>query len=66
VLLVPVLWAASRLLEAKQWLLFALFIFGQLVVNAVSQAFVWRLHDFWWVAPSVLALCLLGIPFRRK
>ncbi len=66
VLLVPVISVASRLLGARQWFLLAIFLIGQLAVTAVSMAIVCQLHEVWWVAPSVLALCLLGISFKKQ
>jgi hypothetical protein len=60
VLLVPAIWAASRLVNSQSWSLLGVFLIGLLVVNVVTVAFVWALHDFWWVTPSVIGLCLLG------
>lgn len=64
VLLVPVIWATSRLAEAKHWTLLTLFVIGQLAVTVVSIATAGGLHEYWWVAPAVLALCLLGFCVR--
>jgi hypothetical protein len=66
VLLVPVIIVTSRLLQARQWFLLGLFLIGQLLVTVGSLAMKWDLHQLWWVAPSVLALCLFGISFKRK
>jgi hypothetical protein len=59
VLLVPVVWAAAQLAVAKQWSLFRAFLMGQAAVTAASLASPRGLHDYWWVAPAALALCLL-------
>lgn len=66
VLLVPVIWVASRLLHNRQFSRLAIFLIGQLMVMIVSEASVRALHDYWWVIPSILGLCLLGIPARHK
>ena len=57
VLLVPVLWCASRLSTR----VLAFFITGQVIVTLVSFATPGALHDYWWVAPVALSLCLLSI-----
>jgi hypothetical protein len=66
VLLVPVIYVASRLFQTRHWVLLGLFLLGQLIVNIVTESIVWPLHDLWWVAPSVLILCLLGWPSMKK
>lgn len=58
VLLVPVVWCAARL--AAHPPLFALFLAGQIAVNIISFATPGGLHAYGWVAPAVLALCLLA------
>jgi hypothetical protein len=65
VLLVPVMWATSRLVQARHWVFLTLFFFGQIVVTVVSIATAGGLHDYWWVAPAVLALCLLAVASPR-
>jgi hypothetical protein len=59
VLLVPVVWCAARLADRPP--LLAAFVAGQVAVNVVTFATPGALHDYWWVAPAVLALCLIGI-----
>jgi hypothetical protein len=58
VLLVPAVWTASRLC-ARQ-VLFAAFLAGQAAVTVSSLATPRGLHEYWWVAPSVISLCFLG------
>ena len=60
VLLVTVVWAACRLTRQRQWQLLGFFLGGQVAVTGISVAFVYDLHDFWWVAPGVVGLCGLG------
>lgn len=61
VLLVPIVWAAAQLFRAKQWQLVRLFVMGQALVTAASLASPRGLHEYWWVAPGILAVCLLGL-----
>jgi hypothetical protein len=62
VLLVPVIWCAARRLSRRPaWLV--VFLCGQTAITAISFATPGALHAYWWVAPSVLVLCLIG--FRR-
>jgi hypothetical protein len=61
VLLVPVIWCAARLASADRRPLLALFVVGQLAINVISFATPGGLHEYWWVAPAVLALCLLPV-----
>jgi len=65
VLLVPVVWVASRLAGARQRFLLAAFVVAQLVVNVVSFLTVGGLHEYWWVTLTVLALCMPGVCVRR-
>lgn len=64
VLLVPVVCAAARLCAHKA--LFATFLAGQAAVTALSLAVPGGLHEYWWVAPVVISLCLLGFFARRS
>ncbi len=61
VLLVPVIAAAVRVVNAQYWVrgcvLFALLL-GILVV---SNVWVFGLHEFWWVSPVVFAVWLLAV-----
>jgi hypothetical protein len=61
VLLVPVVWAVCRLVATQRWMLFGVFLVGQLTINVVSFATVGGLHEYWWVAPSSLGLCLFAV-----
>jgi hypothetical protein len=66
VLVVPAVWCAGRLAAAGRSGLLAAFLAGQAGVTAVSLALPpGPLHAYWWVAPAVLALCLLGFLARR-
>jgi hypothetical protein len=58
VLLVPVIAAAARIASP---LLFGIFLLGQIAITAISFATPGGLHEYGWVAPAVLALCLLGV-----
>jgi hypothetical protein len=60
VLLVPIVWAAGRLFRARQWSRARIFFLGQATVTAASLAWPRGLHEYWWVAPASLALCLLA------
>lgn len=64
VLLVPVIWCAARLM--KQPLLSAAFLAGQVAVTIISFATPGGLHEYWWVAPAVLILCLAGFRARSR
>ncbi|HEY2909238.1 MAG TPA: glycosyltransferase family 87 protein [Gemmataceae bacterium] len=66
VLLVPMIWAAARILGAQQWGRFRLFLMGQALVTAASLASPRGLHEYWWVAPATLAICLLGFCRTRR
>lgn len=67
VLLVPVIAVATRLANHKSPWLLVTFLMGQVAITVVSLATPGALHAYWWVAPAVLALCLLGIcPLVRK
>jgi hypothetical protein len=59
VLLVPVIASAARLGTLS--LLFVLFLGGQIAITFFSFAKPGGLHEYWWVMPAVLALCLLGV-----
>jgi hypothetical protein len=65
VLLVPVVWAASRLAQVRRWILLGVFLLCQFVVTVVSVATAGGLHEYWWVAPTVLAPCLFGVCVRN-
>ena len=65
VLLVPVVWAAARLVSAKRWPLAGVFVAGQAIVTAASFAWPGALHAYWWVAPAALALCVPATLARR-
>jgi Glycosyltransferase family 87 len=62
VLLVPVIWSAARLANHPLWLV--AFLAGQVAITIISFATPGALHAYWWVAPSVLTLCLAG--FRNR
>ncbi len=66
VLLVPMVWAAARLVRAEQWALAFAFALGQATITAITFARPAGLHDYWWVAPSMLALCLLAFAGQQK
>jgi hypothetical protein len=66
VLLVPVVWCATRLANADRWGLLAAFLVGQIAVTAVSFATPGALQNYIWVAPTSLALCLLGLAGRQR
>lgn len=57
VLLVPVVWCAARLSVP----VLGMFLIGQVAITAVSFATPGALHEYWWVMPAVLALCLLPV-----
>jgi hypothetical protein len=66
VLLVPVVWAAARLIEQKRFATAAAFVTAQAALTAAS--FMWAgsspttsLQSFWWVAPAALVLCLAAV-----
>ena len=61
VLLVPVVWAAARLVTAKRWALAGALVMGQALVTAASFAWPGALHAYWWVAPAALVLCLPAV-----
>jgi hypothetical protein len=61
VLLVPVLAVVARLVVTRRWWSFGAFLAGQVSVNLVSFATPGALHAYWWVTPTVLALCLLAV-----
>lgn len=60
VLLVPVVWAAARLVRANRFGRAGVLLLGQAAVTAATFATPGGLHDFWWVAPAALAPCLLA------
>jgi hypothetical protein len=64
VLLVPVVWAAARLVSARRFLLAGAFVLAQALITAASFASAGALHAYWWVAPAVLGLCLLAVARR--
>jgi hypothetical protein len=61
VLLVPVIWATTQLLAARNWPLLVAMLLVQFAVTIVSVSKVRGLHEYWWVPPAVLAPCLLAI-----
>ena len=61
VLLVPMVWAAARLVTAKRWALAGALVMGQALVTAASFAWPGALHAYWWVAPAALVLCLPAV-----
>ena len=64
VLLVPITWAAARLVAAGRFALAGAFVTGQFAVTLASlMRPAGGLHEYWWVAPAALALCL---PAFRK
>lgn len=69
VLLVPVVWLAARAVRQNEWGIAGTLTAGQLAVLVASQAWVFDLHQFYWVAPAVLAVCLAaasGVALRRR
>ena len=72
VLLVPVVWAAARLVRAKKWLLAFALVFGQAAITAMTFSLPQALgrpvglHDFGWVAPAALVLCLLALAGKEE
>lgn len=58
VLLVPVVWAAAQFVGAKRFARAGALVVGQSAITVASVARPGGLHDYWWVAPLVLALCL--------
>ena len=56
VLLVPVVWAAARLVSAKQWWLAGVLVLGQIAITVASFAWAGALHAYWWAAPRVAQL----------
>jgi hypothetical protein len=61
VLFVPVVWAAARLVAAKRFALAAALVVGQVAITLGTFARPAGLHEFWWVAPAMLALCLPAV-----
>ena len=59
VLLLPVIAAAARLTRSP--VLFAAFLAGQCLITYLSFAHPSKLHEYWWVTPAVLALCLFAV-----
>jgi hypothetical protein len=57
ILLVPAVWCAARLSPLG----LAFFLSGQVTITTISFATPGALHDYWWVTPAVLTLCLLPI-----
>ncbi len=66
VLLVPVVWAAAELVRTNRFSLAAALICGQAAITAASFARAGALHDYWWVAPAALALCLPAVGRSRR
>jgi hypothetical protein len=75
VLLVPVVWAAARLVAAQKWPLALVFLLGQAAITAASFEWAGRasgeheyrgLHEYWWVAPASLAMCLVACGIKEK
>ncbi len=67
VLLVPVVWAVSRAAAGRRWALVVGMLAGQVAVLAGSLATAGEpgfMRQAWWIAPSVLLLCLpaFGVP----
>jgi hypothetical protein len=67
VLLVPVVWAVSRAAAGRRWALVGVMLAGQVAVLAGSLATAGEpgfMGRAWWIAPSVLLLCLpaFGVP----
>jgi hypothetical protein len=58
VLFVPVVWAVARLAHTGRARAAVLVGAGQLAVAAASFARPGALHEFWWLAPAVLLLCV--------
>ncbi|HXD87340.1 MAG TPA: glycosyltransferase family 87 protein, partial [Urbifossiella sp.] len=56
VLLVPAIAVAARLRPIA----LGLFALGQLGITAISLSWVYTLPEFFWIAPAILALCVLG------
>ena len=44
----------------------AVFVAGQVAITVASFARPVGLHEFWWVAPAMLALCLPAFCKRRS
>jgi hypothetical protein len=69
VLLVPVVWAVSRAAASRRWAYVVVMLAGQVAVLAGSLATAGKpgfMRLAWWIAPSVLLLCLpaFGVPRR--
>jgi hypothetical protein len=62
VLLVPVVWCTARL--AHDPLALGVFLSGQFVIVIASFATAGALQNYWWIAPALLGLCLLGFTAR--
>jgi hypothetical protein len=65
ILLIPLLWAASRVANARQWAILAVMLAGEAAVTAVSLAKAGALGNDWWVPPAVLLLCIPGVIVGR-
>ncbi|MBY0513794.1 MAG: DUF2029 domain-containing protein, partial [Gemmataceae bacterium] len=61
VLLVPVIWAAVKVARARAWARGVALQLALLAILAVSNLWVFGLHEFYWVAPAVLAVYLLAV-----
>ena len=66
VLLVPVVWAAAKLVGAGRFALAGALVAGQAAVTVATFARPGALHGYWWVAPLTLALCLPAVFARRR
>lgn len=66
VLLVPVVWAAAKLVSEKRFALAAALVVGQAAITVATFARPGGLHAYWWVAPLALALCLPAVFARPR
>jgi hypothetical protein len=61
VLLVPVMWATVKVVSARAWPLGIALDLALLAILAVSNVWVFGLHEFYWVAPAVLVVYLVAV-----
>lgn len=60
VLLVPVMWAAVKVVDARAWALGGALVAALLAVLIASNVWVFGLHEFYWVSPAVLVVYALA------
>jgi hypothetical protein len=66
VLLVPVVWAAARLVRAQSRRFAIAFAIGQATITVASLVWAGALHAYWWITPAMLALCLLAVASKPR